>query len=363
MGKVMTLLTYVVPLLALAMYMSPLFTMHLIVLVDFFTPFASFKSEMVSNYHRSLVDPLPEIPAKALYEIPMKDLTHEELRIQSRDYTIPVVIRNALADVDVLKKWDNISWWIENYGDEEVICKYVETGADEKSCSLKEALSPDDPSKRLYVSGEARMFMRRPELAEMVKNDVMEQAAPGKAVFTQLFLGYKGMGSDMHAAMGCNIFRQIVGRKKWWLVPMSQTAYVYPSLNPNGFSAHALTFIGKGDQEQAPWLVKLDRWEVTLNPGDVLLNPPWVWHGVMNVEGGESGLTVGVPTRYAVKRMLPSIKNNWLFSAIGIACISWNYGIDKFTSSAENLQDGIETARNARAAEFSKEREEMERAM
>ena len=76
-----------------------------------------------------------------------------------------------------------------------------------------------------------------------------------------------------------------VGRKKWWLVPMSETAYVYPSLNPNGFSAHALTFIGKGEEEQSSWLTKLNRWEVTLNPGDVLLNPPWTWHGVMNVEG------------------------------------------------------------------------------
>lgn len=64
--------------------------------------------------------------------------------------------------------------------------------------------------------------------------------------------------------------------------------------------------------------------------------------------------------------MAPSFKNNWLFSIIGAACISYNYGLDKFTSSAENLQNGIEKARNSRAAEFSElsdEREAMERAM
>lgn len=54
-----------------------------------------------------------------------------------------------------------------------MICKYVDTGTEEKKCTIKEALSPDDPSKRLYVSGEARMFMRRPELAEMVKTDMV----------------------------------------------------------------------------------------------------------------------------------------------------------------------------------------------
>jgi hypothetical protein len=363
MGKFMTFLTYVVPLLALVMYLSPLFTIHLIILVDFFTPWAAFKSDWVSKYHRSLVDPLPEIPAKELYEIPVEDMSKEELYFRSNQYTTPVVIRNALAGTSVLKKWNNISWWIENYGDEEVICKYVETGTDEKKCTIKEALSPDDPSKQLYVTGEARMFMRRPELGAMVKTDMLEAASPGTPVFTQLFLGYKGMGSDMHAAMGCNIFRQIVGQKTWWLVPMSETALVYPSLNPNGFSAHSLTVIGKGDDVQSPWLKKLNRWEVTLNPGDVLLNPPWVWHGIVNTGGGEGGLSVGVPTRYAVEKMTPSFKNNWLFSIIGVACISWNYGLDKFTSSAEAAQDGIERARNARAAELSKEREEMERAM
>lgn len=359
----MSFLTYAVVLVALVLYLFPLVTINLIVLVDFFTPFAAFKSEWVSKYHRSLVDPLPEIPAMKPYELPIAELTKEELRFRSNQYTTPVIIRNALGESDVLKKWNNISWWIENYGDEEVICKYVETGTEEKKCTVAEALSPEDPSKRLYVSGEARMFMRRPELAEMVKTNLLEQASPGKPLFTQLFLGYKGMGSDMHAAMGCNIFRQIVGSKKWWMVPMSQSALVYPSLNPNGFSAHTLTTIGKGDETQSPWLNKVVRWEAILNPGDVLLNPPWVWHGILNVAGGDNDLSIGVPTRYGVEKMLPSFKNNFLYSIIGVACISYNYGLDKFTSSADAAQDGIEKARNARAAELSEEREKMERAM
>lgn len=169
----MAFLTYVVPLLAVVMYLSPLFTIHLIVLADFFTPWAAFNSDWVSKYHRSLVDPLPEIPALELYEIPLADLTREELYLRSNQYTTPVVIRQVLAGTEVLKKWNNISWWVENYGDEEVICKYVESGTDEKKCTIRDALSPDDPSKRMYVSGEARMFMRRPELVDMVKTDLV----------------------------------------------------------------------------------------------------------------------------------------------------------------------------------------------
>ena len=120
MGKFMTFLTYALPILGIAMYLSPFFTFHMIVLLDFFTPFKSFKSDWVSSYHRSLVDPMPVIPARELPEIKLEDLSHETLRVESHDYTKPLVIRNALGNMEVLKKWDNISWWIENYGDEEV---------------------------------------------------------------------------------------------------------------------------------------------------------------------------------------------------------------------------------------------------
>ena len=94
----------------------------------------------------------------------------------------------------------------------------------------------------------------------MVHSKFIDDIAPGKKVFTQLFFGYPGTGSDVHSAMGCNMFRMIAGRKKWWLMPPSQTPYVMASLNPNGFSAHTLTMIGKGNQQQASWMNKLERY-------------------------------------------------------------------------------------------------------
>ena len=68
----------------------------------------------------------------------------------------------------------------------------------------------------------------------MVKSDFLDSIAPGPRVFTQIFMGFSGMGSDVHCAIGTNIFRQIAGRKKWWLIPQSQAPYLFPSLNQNG---------------------------------------------------------------------------------------------------------------------------------
>ncbi|CAE7459480.1 HSPBAP1, partial [Symbiodinium microadriaticum] len=271
----------------------------------------------------------------------------------------------AVKDSPALEKWNNISWWVENYGDENVLCKYVEKVGDAPSCTIKDSLVPTDSNSRLYVSGEARIFQRNPELEDTVKSDFVDNIAPGTPVFTQLFMGYAGMGSDVHSAIGCNMFRQIVGRKKWWLIPVSQTPYVYPSLNPNGFSAHTLTKIGKGEEEPSPWLNKLERYTVVLEPGDVMLNPPWFWHGILNL--GESGddLVIGVPTRYGTKEVtkMPSFRSNFVLSVIGIASIAYTYGLDRFLSSSDSFQNGIEKARSARAADMQKRKEEMERAM
>jgi hypothetical protein len=73
-------------------------------------------------------------------------------------------------------------------------------------------------------------------------------------------------------------FRQISGTKRWWFIPPSETAYLLPSINVNGFSAHTHTMVGKNGDKMSPWMNKLERYTVTLQPGDLLMNPPWFWH-------------------------------------------------------------------------------------
>lgn len=220
------------------------------------------------------------------------------------------------------------------------------------ACTVKQALGSMDGKRegRLYITGESKIFQRRPELQAMVDSQFLSEIEPGKRVFTQLFLGYNGMGSDIHSAIGCNLFRMIAGRKKWWLLPQTQTPYVYASLNPNGFSSHTKTKIGKGKETASPWLKKLERYTVVLEPGDMLLNTAWYWHGILNIADSEDELVIGVPTRYSVDNAAPAFKSNFLLSAIAMQAIQKQYdGLNKFTSNAANLQNGIERARTARA--------------
>jgi hypothetical protein len=374
MSKFRTLLLLLALVFPVVIVLFPNVTFHILMVIEFFTPFPFklFSSPLVIQYHEYLVSKLPDVPELPAVELPFEELTREALKLASKDYTFPVVIRGALKDLPAIKLWGNASWWIENYGKENVLCKYVVKTGDAPACTIADALNVDQPLERLYISGEARLFQKNKELEDMVASPLIDSVSPGRPVFTQLFMGYGNMGSDVHAAIGCNMFRQITGRKKWWLIPVDQTPYVFPSLNPNGFSAHTLTKIGKGDEEPSPWLGKIQRYTVTLNPGDVLLNPPWFWHGIKNFADEKDGLVIGVPTRYGSSDVLrmPSLRSNFLLSVIGLGSIAYTYGLDKFLSSSDSFQKGIELARASRGdlaaaqeeAELKK-KEEMENAM
>ena len=67
-------------------------------------------------------------------------------------------------------------------------------------------------------------------------------------------------------------FRMIAGQKKWWFIHPSQTPYLYPAINVNGFSAHTKTRVGRDNTDPSPWLEKIERYTTVLSPGDVLVS-------------------------------------------------------------------------------------------
>ena len=187
----------------------------------------------------------------------------------------------------------------------------------------------------------------------MVDSPFVESLIKGTRLFTQIFMGYPKMGSDIHAAVGCNVFRQIAGTKKWWLIPVSQTPYVFASLNANGFSSHTKTMVGKQNEKASEWLEKIERYTVTLEPGDVLLNTAWYWHGILNFGEDPDELVIGVPTRYRTS-VFTSLRANTILSLLAGYAIQTNVGLDNFLGNADEFQAGIELARRKRGEQTLK---------
>jgi hypothetical protein len=181
---------YFIPLLILALVMSltylPNFWWHIIMLADYFLPWKAFSSRLVKSYHNYLMSRLPDREELPANEIDVSQATKEKVVELTKGYTVPLIIRNAM-DVSVLNDWRDRDWWLKNFGDEEVLCKYVQDIAltnTNPSCTIKDSLNISND--RLYISGESKLFVRRPELGKMINTPFLDSIAPGPRVFTQV---------------------------------------------------------------------------------------------------------------------------------------------------------------------------------
>jgi hypothetical protein len=343
-------LSVVAVLVAIAFYAFPQYVVYPFIILDATTSWSLETSTFWRNYHLFLASTRPDREPMPLPELQMKDFTRERFMEMTKNWTFPIVIRNVIPrDAQVLKDWANKTWWIENYGDEEVMCKPTDRTYNDKNrpfYPLKEWWRRTDEGEKIYISGTSSIFRRRPELAAMINDPIYEKIAPvegDKPFATQLFMGQSGTGSPIHNAIAVNVFRQIVGRKRWWFFPPSETPYVTPCITATGYSYHSpiswapIKFRGNVSD---PMVQKLERYTTVLEPGDVVMNPPWFWHAVENLDP----FTIGSPARYADKDARAAFRVAQGLTNILFGHVYWQHGsIENFKQSmiAENkLMDG-----------------------
>eukprot|EP01038_Epipyxis_sp_PR26KG_P014313 gene14313-19197_t len=348
----------IVPFLILiSLVYLPSFWVSLCMVVDFYTPWVLFESPLYEKYHQFLVSTLHERE-----ELPMPILSPNEASFSrifevSKGFTFPFIVRGLLANSSGVEMWKDKDWWVKNYAAESVLCGTLSDVVE--NCTIGYFFQRLNEGKPFYISGASNIFDKNPGLHDMIDSDQVKEIEPGKRTATQIFMGVPDMGSDIHCAIGINIFRQITGRKKWWFIPPSQTVYLKPSINVNGFSAHTLTLVGKGGVTPSPWLNKLERYTAILSPGDVLFNPPWFWHGILNLVETEdinaSGLVIGAPTRYAGAKngkkyaMPAAFKSNPLFTVVAVTTLFHQYGLQSLSPDFKiNLQNDIANNRRFR---------------
>jgi len=110
-------------------------------------------------------------------------------------------------------------------------------------------------------------------------------------------------GSDFHCAGANNWFIQVVGRKRWEFIMPEYSAYAWP------LKGGLLNF-WTGNKHMDEMSRHVPTEFVDLEPGDVLLNPPWQWHKITNY----GGLSIGVPIRE--KNPFNTLVNNPYFAII-----------------------------------------------
>lgn len=109
-------------LIALSLVYVPNFWSGIIVLIDFYSPWVAFESPLYDAYHQFLVSTLSEKAEIPLPEIDASEANYDVLWKKSDGFTFPIVIRGFLGNTSAVQKWGNPNYWIDNYGEDEVMC-------------------------------------------------------------------------------------------------------------------------------------------------------------------------------------------------------------------------------------------------
>lgn len=139
------------------------------------------------------------------------------------------------------------------------------------------------------------MVEDRPELAaDLDFHWLGERLGPrpiGRRIYT--FIGSQGSRTRLHCDYPPNLFVQVQGRKHWVLYHPDYRAVIDPLLERS--AASYTTNLEVREPAVAPDCISrhIDRYEVVLEPGDVLFNPAYFWHDVVNLTD-----TIGVSVRW-----------------------------------------------------------------
>ncbi len=94
---------------------------------------------------------------------------------------------------------------------------------------------------------------------------------------------------------------------------------------------------------------KIERYTAVVNPGDVVVNPPWFWHGILNqgTPYNNSNIVIGCPSRYAKGELLKAgFKSNYFMTIVGIGSLVKKYGFQVLLPSTKmDLQKQIASNR------------------
>lgn len=188
----------------------------------------------------------------------------------------PVILRKFSHDTKAVAQW-KFEAMLEKYGEEEVVLtKREEDGFLGK---LKEV---DDP--KIYLHNCEVLFNRYPQLMKDLALDRLGPYIQKGLGYAQLFIGRQGTGTPFHCAGTWNWFNMLDGEKTWYFIDPEYSYFAYPFMIIGNVASFMLCLYPEDvNTDDYPLWKWCPYYKATLQPGDVLLNPPWWWHAIRNI--------------------------------------------------------------------------------
>lgn len=265
--------------------------------------------------HRTrLAEALADQPRQVRLPVPEVEFTnHADFLRRHRTACLPVVLRGVARDWPACREW-TIEYFGEKYGDTEAVMVEQPGLAGPNEVGRFELTTvgrivADICAGRTTYLRFSPLLAENPHLLEAFDMPWLRAFRPRTSLreAPQFFLGPASTYTPLHCALTVNFFVQLRGRKRWILYPAKHQALVEPVADRRPyFHSDFHPERPCSGFDLAPFATA---YEVTLEEGDVLYNPPLVWHTVENLTP-----TISVGYRYYDLRQ--GWRSSWLMTVL-----------------------------------------------
>jgi len=228
-------------------------------------------------------------------------ITAEEFFTQYAQLGRPVIIKGFSSHA--VKHW-SAEYFKTKYGDYKIEVINISSIAPIRT-TIGEFVDMSSKGEPLYLRSLSDIFDVHPELTDELGVRSFDNWMNSQYMTSQIFIsnGRRGSGTSYHCANFNNLFFMIRGRKKWTFVDPNYTPLMYPMLNAKSMDAGSfVTTVALANEtmmkEYFPLYELIPKQEAIVEPGDLLLNPPWNWHMIENLETQ----TVAVASRWFIPK-------------------------------------------------------------
>lgn len=271
-----------------------------------------------------------EVRAQEIPTINAPELTQEIFEQLSDNYRRPVLIKGYLKDTNSVKSWT------ENYLKEIIDDNFELTLLEKKDELLLNNYTFKDffenmNSSNIYINNDNTIFSNYPQLFNDIKEkfyeliNTLKNSGLRNIHIANLFIGYntsdKVKGSNTHCGGSGNFFCMIKGCKKWTLIDPKYSIFLKGRTSQSGIHAQTLLDMPDTDISTEPKILHhLPRYEIVLEPGDILWNAPWWWHRIKNMN---DGINIGIAIRNNKVTKL-NLLNNFTYTISGYTYLFYN---------------------------------------
>ncbi len=274
-----------------------------------------------------------EVRAQEIPTINATELTEEIFEQLSDNYRKPVLIKGYLKDTNAVKSWTE-NYLKEIIDDDFNIKTFVlNDGKLDVEHNRFTDIIDNMKTDNIYINNESSIISTYPQLLNDIKDkfisfiETLKNSGLRNIHHTHLFIGYntvsKISGTNMHCAGTGNFFCMIKGCKKWTLIDPKYSIFLKGRVSQSGIHAQTLIDMPDTDISVEPDILHhLPRYEIVLEPGDILWNAPWWWHRIKNINEKDE-YNIGMAIRHS-KVSTINLKNNLLYTISGSIYLVYN---------------------------------------